>query len=424
MQKPKILSIVTDLIRGGSEGQCARTVLGLTARGQQHKVAVFYRQGYFLDQVEQATGPVYEVHIRKAASFQTLNEIHKLARYIKTNDFTAVHTWDAEAAIFGGLAAKWAGVPLITSRRDLGEIYPRWKQVVLHRADKQARAIVVNALAIAHHFGWSLDTEDRAGSSDLPYSSQPEPSTGAGTPSSRTDPASTLNSPGLDLGGTGASRLQKSKHVHHIPNIFDLADFDQQAENPLTQPLSEELTASTAPFRFIMVARMDPEKNIDLAIDALAQTNDNSILLLVGDGQERQALESRSKALGVSSRIHFLGERHDVPALLKQADAALLTPSHNEGLSNSILEYMAASLPTIATDCGGNAELIDDTTGAIIPIGDTQALTTAMNDLASHPNQAKTQGRAARKKLQTQYNPETILNKFEHLYKETAHESH
>jgi glycosyltransferase involved in cell wall biosynthesis len=94
----------------------------------------------------------------------------------------------------------------------------------------------------------------------------------------------------------------------------------------------------------------------------------------VGDGKDRPALEARARRL--SADIRFLGVRADVPALLRRADI-VVSPSLAEGLSNSIMEAMAAAVPVVATAVGGTPELLDGR-GVVVPAGDPAALADAV----------------------------------------------
>ena len=138
MTSPRVAHLVFDLIRGGTEGQCARIAMGLAQRGLPHRVAVFHRRGFFLEAVEAACGPVREVPIRHLARWATLREIARLAAWLRQERIDVLHAWDADAAIFGQFAARRAGVEFMTSRRDLAQIYPRWKRTLLRRADRVA----------------------------------------------------------------------------------------------------------------------------------------------------------------------------------------------------------------------------------------------------------------------------------------------
>ncbi len=116
-----------------------------------------------------------------------------------------------------------------------------------------------------------------------------------------------------------------------------------------------------------VVGRLDPIKNHALLFKVFEEINNENPdvkLLVVGDGPERKNLEHLA-----GNGVQFLGNRADVPDILRMMDIFTL-PSINEGISNTILEAMATGLPVVATDVGGNPEIIDDgQTGQLVPIG-------------------------------------------------------
>ncbi|MFL5308813.1 MAG: glycosyltransferase, partial [Myxococcales bacterium] len=117
---------------------------------------------------------------------------------------------------------------------------------------------------------------------------------------------------------------------------------------------------------------------------------------LVGEGPERELLERRIEELGLRDAVHLLGTRYDVPAILARSTAFCL-PSRAEGLSNAIMEAMAAALPVVATDAGGNAELVRHrSTGFVVPAGDARAMAERLIELLSDPPRARAMGRRGR----------------------------
>jgi len=115
--------------------------------------------------------------------------------------------------------------------------------------------------------------------------------------------------------------------------------------------------------------------------------------------------------------IHFLGSRNDVPRLLKAADLAIL-PSHQEGFSNSLLEGMAAGLPTVTTDVGGNPEAIeDDVSGTIVQPKDPDALAKAILTLSQDLNLRHRYGEAARARIEQDYSLRSCVEAYAALYR-------
>ena len=118
--------------------------------------------------------------------------------------------------------------------------------------------------------------------------------------------------------------------------------------------------------------------------------------IVVGDGPERAALDAEIAALGLEKAIWLAGNRDDIPALLGAVDVFVL-PSLGEGISNTVLEAMAAGLPVIATRVGGNPELvIEGETGYLVPVGDPAALAAAMLPLLDDPARRRALGDAGR----------------------------
>jgi glycosyltransferase involved in cell wall biosynthesis len=96
-------------------------------------------------------------------------------------------------------------------------------------------------------------------------------------------------------------------------------------------------------------------------------------VILAGDGPLRPEFEREATELGIRDRVHFLGDRRDIPAILASIDVSVL-PSASESLSNVVIESMAAGVPVVATRVGGNAELIGENRGILIPPDDEQSL--------------------------------------------------
>lgn len=358
----KVLHVVYNLIRGGTEGQCARLVLELARRDVAQRVAVFAREGFFVDAVERACGPVHEIRIRRMISVRTASEVLRLARFIAREEFDLVHAWDADAAVFGGAAAGIARAPLITSRRDLGQIYRPYKLRLMRLADRAARAVVVNADAIRRYV--------------------------------------------VGLGIDGGK-------VVRIPNLLDLREYDDRATAAL--PAAVQLPEGRL---VTLVARLDPEKDVETFVRAAALLKDrfrDAAFVVVGDGPERLRLESLSKTLG--GRVVFLGETPHVPAILKRSAVGVLVPRANEGLSNSILEYMAAGLPVVATDCGGNRELVESgVTGRLVPVGDISATAEAIAGLLAESAQARSLGQTGRSRVEREFSRDAMADRMLELY--------
>lgn len=138
-------------------------------------------------------------------------------------------------------------------------------------------------------------------------------------------------------------------------------------------------------------------------------------LLLVGRGPEESRLRALADALGVSPRVHFLGEQPDVAPYLAQMDLYVQT-SVAEGMPNSVLEAMAAGLPVVATAAGGSPEVVlDGQTGLLVAPGNPSALADAMARLLADPRLAEAFGRAGRARVEAHFGEKLMLQRVEAL---------
>jgi glycosyltransferase involved in cell wall biosynthesis len=132
------------------------------------------------------------------------------------------------------------------------------------------------------------------------------------------------------------------------------------------------------------IAELHRNKGLDILLNAFAETADGH-LVIVGEGEERHALERQIERLRLGTRVHLLGFIDNAASLLKAFDIFVL-PSRKEGLPYAILEAGEAEVPVIASTVGGIPEIVDDQlSGILVPAHDSSALAEALNDLAAHP---------------------------------------
>jgi glycosyltransferase involved in cell wall biosynthesis len=137
---------------------------------------------------------------------------------------------------------------------------------------------------------------------------------------------------------------------------------------------------------------------------------------VVGDGPLRQALEEKARALRLNGTVRFLGAVPNASSLLPHFDIFVLS-SLWEGMSNSLLEAMAAGKPVVATDAGGSPEVvIDGKTGILVPPNDPEALADAMLRLLADRELARSLGEAGRVRVQSEFTLETMVARLEELY--------
>jgi len=160
--------------------------------------------------------------------------------------------------------------------------------------------------------------------------------------------------------------------------------------------------------RLMFVGRLAGIKGVPLLLDALAQLQDkhpDAHLTLIGDGPDRAALETKTKAMGLGDRVTFTGYlgQAEVAEHLNRSDALVL-PSFAEGVPVVLMEAMAAQLPVIATRVAGVQELVEDgVSGYTLPPGDMEALVEALDHLLSDPDLPRQMGQAGREKVVAEF---------------------
>ncbi len=139
-------------------------------------------------------------------------------------------------------------------------------------------------------------------------------------------------------------------------------------------------------------------------------------LVMVGEGPLRADALRMLESVGIADLAWLPGERHDVPDILRGLDCFVL-PSLAEGISNTILEAMASGLPVIATDVGGNPELVAaGRSGRLVPAGDPEAMARALIDYANWPEQALAAGQAGRAEVERRFSMEAMVGAYQGLY--------
>lgn len=210
-----------------------------------------------------------------------------------------------------------------------------------------------------------------------------------------------------------------AKRVTRICNGVDTARFQPAADGRETiegSPFNDSTAIIVG-----TVGRLQAVKDQSGLVRAFAQLcNDPRAqrlrLLIAGEGPMRGAIETEIAAAGLGDRVWLAGERADVAAVLRGLDLFVL-PSRAEGISNTILEAMACGLPVVATDVGGNGELVSDgQTGRLVPAGDRGALAEAIAGYAADPARMRRHGAQGRRRAEEFFSLETMVAQYASLY--------
>ena len=209
--------------------------------------------------------------------------------------------------------------------------------------------------------------------------------------------------------------------IHVIPNGVDTKRF---RSNPAARDRLRRGLGLQGQFAWLAVGRFETVKDYPTMIEAFAcarKRKNDIVLLLVGQGALEDTCRKLAVDLGLENSIRFLGLRDDVAELMNAADAFVMS-SLWEGLSMALLEAAASGLPIVATDVGGNNEIVSqDLGGYLTPVADHEALCAAMLELmlVQPETRQALQGRV-QALIKTNYDIEEITRKWGNLYSNMA----
>ncbi|MBX8577854.1 glycosyltransferase [Pseudomonas cichorii] len=196
---------------------------------------------------------------------------------------------------------------------------------------------------------------------------------------------------------------------------------DRFADLKSRETVRHDLSISDETLVFVIVANLIPYKGHSDLIEAFgkiqAHLPDPWVCLCIGrdDGIEN-SLRQQASNLGIGAQIRFLGSRQDVPELLNAANIGVLC-SHEEGFSNAIIEGMAAKLPMVVTNVGGNAEaVVDGVTGLVVAPHAPDKLAEALLLIAQNPERDQ-MGERGRQRVETVFSMDACLQAYVDLYR-------
>lgn len=203
--------------------------------------------------------------------------------------------------------------------------------------------------------------------------------------------------------------------------IYNGVDLDRFTNLPSRASVRARLGIPETALVMVMVANLIPYKgHLDL-MTALAEAHpqlpsDWRCLVVGRDDGAGPPARAKASELGIEKHVMFLGPSMDVPELLAACDIGLLT-SHQEGFSNAVLEGMAAGLPMVVTNVGGNAEaILDGEMGIVVPPRDPHAFSEAIVRLANDPRLREEYGSAAKKRVAERFALDACVAQYEAFY--------
>ena len=367
----RLLKVVPTLMCGGTEHQFMALGRSLDPSRFRLEFACLRRRGSFMHEIEERRIPLREYAI---SSFLSMSAIAQQTRFVcdlGRRRIQIVHAYSFYGNVFAIPPARLATTPVvIASIRDCGVYLTPRQQFVQRQVCRLADCILVNAGAVQE---W------------------------------------------LEAQGYDPSKIVV------IRNGVDLQRF---APPPERERIRRELGLPAGAPLAMVVSRLNPLKGIDRFLEAAAVVAGRfptARFLVVGepnpeDRAHLDVLKGLGDRLGIRDRVVFTGLRTDVPALLACAAVSVM-PSLNEGLSNVILESMAAGAPVVATRVGGTPEAIEDgVTGLIVPPGNSAALAAAMIRLLENPELAARLGREGQERVRQRFSLDAMVHATEDLY--------
>jgi glycosyltransferase involved in cell wall biosynthesis len=303
--------------------------------------------------------------IRRLYTGEGICRIGQICRMARLEDAQIIHTFFEKSEVAGWLASVFSPIPVwVTSRRDLGFKRKKVYRDIFKFSSRRCDRVVANCLAV----------KDRA-----------------------------VQEENLPAG-----------KIEVIRNGLDLSQYELPLQNGL---LRKELGLSPDTPLVGMVANFNFEiKGHRYLIEAAKALSAEATFLLVGDGPLRSRYEQMVRELGLGGKVRFLGKRNDIPSILSGLDIAVLS-STSEGLSNVILESMAAGKPVVVTDVGGNSELVrNGVNGYLVPPADSRSMAGAIDRLLRNPGEAARMGRAGKSMVQDEFSPQHMVERYEKLY--------
>ena len=356
--KKKVMFMIWALEVGGAERLLVKLAQHFPKEAYEVCVVCISREGVWADELKRAG--IRVICMEKRTGFDP-GILPKLIRLIKAEQPDIVNTYLWTADLWGRLAAICAGTAHIVVTEQNVDQWKRWYHVAI---DKILFRWTRCAICVSHEVVRFY--RDRLGLSE--------------------------------------------RQLTMIPNAIDVSLFDRQPGGELRA----ELGIDPDEFVFTCSARLHEQKAHEVLIEAvrlIGAVAGNPMryrVLLVGEGPRRDELQALVRQAGVGGRVIFLGLRQDIPEILLQSDAFVLSSDY-EGLSLAILEAMAACLPIVATTVGGNAQIVEDgVTGLLVAPRQPEQLAAAMARLIDNPGRARQMGLSGRSRVQETYDIKSV----------------
>jgi L-malate glycosyltransferase len=377
-ERIRLVTFVNGFAMGGTERQVVNLGRAIDRSQFDIHLACFKRWGHYLEEIEACHMPIWEYWIDSLHNRRTLREQWRFARDLRRHRIQIVHTFNFYPNVFALPAARLAGATVVASIRDLGIYQTPMQKRVQRLICRLADCIVVNAEAVRR---WLIDE--------------------------------------------GYQR----KKIVVIRNGVDLSKFEKKGDG---RRVRQELGVPPGAPIVAVISRLHELKGLDDFVEAaalVAARHREARFLIIGgrlskkdgatvtDDTYSNSLARLAGRLGIADRLVFTGFRLDVADLLREVAVSVL-PSLSEGLSNVLLESMAAGVPVVTTRVGGNAEaVVDGETGFVVPARDPGAIARAIGALLDDPGLVRRMGQAGSRRIVEHFSLEGMARATERLYR-------
>jgi len=369
--KKNVLQIIGSFHQGGSERQAVQLVRLLSKEGSYRVFVICLSgEGVLRAEIEQlGYSDVPEFPLVSFYDANTVQQMRRCAKFIRGNNIEIVQTHDFYTNVFGMAAGALARVPArIAAKRETG-MRTAAQKFVERRAFNIAHAIVTNADAVKNYL---VESGVAARKITTIYN-------------------------GLDLQRLSPAETSREK----ILQEFGL-------------PVDEKMR-----FVIIVANLRSAVKNHQMFLRAARKVKKkvkNVNFIVAGEGELIAETKALAVELGLEKDTFFTGRCSKVAELLSISDVCALS-SESEGFSNSILEYMAAAKPVVATAVGGASEaIVENETGFLVAANDDQAMANRLIELLENPGKAKAMGLKGRKIVEEKFSVAAQIEKTLTLY--------
>jgi len=370
---PNVLQLIGSFHQGGSERQAVQLTRLLRENGSVNVfAATLNKEGVLLPEIEKlGLTQIPEFKLTSFYDANFLKQIRLCAKYIKNNQIEIVHSHDFYTNIFGICAASLANVKVkITSKRETGGMRSSLQKFIEKQAFRSSNTIVANSEAVKKYL---ISENVSASKINVIYN-------------------------GLDL-----ERLK--------PKTTDRKQICEELNLPTDE--SPKFITLVANLRHTVKNQPMLFRTAQKVIGKFPTAH----FVLAGEGELRDGLENLAKELKVEKNVHFIGRCTKIPELLFVSYACVLT-SFNEGFSNSILEYMSAAKPVVATNVGGASEaVIENKTGFLVESDDDAKMAERLIFLLESEEKSAEFGSLARQIVEEKFSLKSQLDKTLELYR-------